>query len=187
MKSWKNYWLHKLGSHVSIRLDIMRILGIDPGLNKTGWGIIEKTGSKLSFIAAGLVKTQAALPLYARLAAIDKGLSDVVMRYAPQVAAVEETFVNRNPASALKLGQARGVCVLAPARHNLEVFEYGANLVKKSVVGSGHADKNQIGMMVKTLLPKSGKLTADEADALAIAICHAHHSQYNATIAGIKA
>lgn len=164
----------------------MRILGIDPGLNITGWGVIEKTGTKLVFISCGMIKTQASLPLYARLAAIDKGLSDAVRNYSPDVAAVEETFVNRNPASALKLGQARGVCVLSPARHGLQVFEYGANLVKKSVVGSGHADKNQVGMMIKTLLPKSGKITADEADALAIAICHGHHSNHNKLLAEIN-
>ncbi len=160
----------------------MRILGIDPGLQKTGWGLIEQINNQLIFVACGLIKTQPKLPLYARLAEIELRLSEIVQRQTPDVAAVEETFVNKNPASALKLGQARGVCVVTPARHGLEVFEYGANLIKKSVVGTGHADKDQVAMMVRTLLPKSGKVTADESDALAIAICHAHHAQYNQKI-----
>jgi len=162
----------------------MRILGIDPGLQKTGWGIIAYTGHKLDFIACGLIKTQAALPLYARLAQLDSGLAQVMALHQPAEAAVEETFVNRNPASALKLGQARGVCMLAPARQGLEVAEYAANLVKKSIVGTGHASKDQIGMMIKTLLPKCGKPREDEADALAIAVCHAHHRQANKIRAG---
>lgn len=158
----------------------MRILGIDPGLQKTGWGVIEAEKNRLSFLACGTIKTQAGLPLYARLAEIDMGLTNVIGAWWPDVAAVEETFMNNNAASALKLGQARGVAVLAPARAGLVVHEYAANLVKKSVVGTGHADKNQIGVMVRTLLPKSGKVSADEADALAIAICHAHHKEYSA-------
>lgn len=153
----------------------MRILGIDPGLQKTGWGIIEQHGNNLSFIASGLIKTPAGLPLYARLATIDRDLADVVRDYKPDMAAIEETFMNNNAASALKLGQARGVAMVVPARYGLEVHEYAANLVKKTVVGTGHAAKDQIGMMIRTLLPKSGKVSADEADALAIAICHAHH------------
>lgn len=153
----------------------MRILGIDPGLQKTGWGIIEMQQNRLTFLACGLVRTQTELPLYARLAEIDVGLAAVIASWRPMVAAVEETFMNNNAASALKLGQARGVAMLAPARAGLEVFEYSANHVKKSVVGTGHAAKAQIGLMVRTLLPKSGKVGADEADALAIAICHAHH------------
>ena len=154
----------------------MRILGIDPGLQKTGWGIIESHGNRLSFIACGRVTTPAGLPLYVRLAAIDEGLVSVIREWGPQVAAIEETFVNRNPASALKLGQARGAGIVAAARAGLEVHEYSANLVKKSVVGTGHAQKDQVGMMIRTLLPASGRVGADEADALAIAICHAHHA-----------
>lgn len=154
----------------------MRILGIDPGLQKTGWGVIETQQNRLIFVAAGLVRTQPALPLYARLAEIDAGLAAVIGAWRPDVAAVEETFMNNNAASALKLGQARGVAVLAPARAGLEVFEYSANHIKKSVVGTGHAAKEQIGHMIRVLLPKSGKVGADEADALAIAICHAHHA-----------
>lgn len=155
----------------------MRILGIDPGLQKTGWGIIESEGNRLTFLGCGVVKTQSALPLFARLSALDEGLSKVVKDWDPDVAAIEETFMNNNAASALKLGQARGVCMVAPARLGLEVYEYAANLVKKSIVGTGHATKDQMGLMVRTLLPKSGKVGADEADALAIAICHAHHAQ----------
>ena len=155
----------------------MRILGIDPGLQKTGWGIIESIDNRLRFLACGLIKTQAALPLYARLAALDDGLGKVIGQWLPDEAAVEETFMNNNAASALKLGQARGVCVVAPARLGLEVHEYAANLVKKSVVGTGHATKDQVGLMVRTLLPKCGKVGADEADSLAVAICHAHHAE----------
>ena len=153
----------------------MRILGIDPGLTKMGWGLIESRGSALSFVDSGLIRTNAKLPLYARLAEIDAKLSEIVHNYQPDTAAIEETFVNKNPASALKLGMARGVAMTVPARYGLDVGEYGANHIKKSVVGTGHAAKDQMGMMIKTLLPQSGKLSEDEADALAVAICHAHH------------
>lgn len=153
----------------------MRILGIDPGLQKTGWGLIEHEGNALRFIACGLIKTDPAASLAQRLAQIDAGLAAVIAQYAPQQAAVEETFMNNNAASALKLGQARGVALVAPARLGLPVAEYAANLVKKSIVGAGHAQKAQMGMMVRILLPACGAPTADEADALAVAICHAHH------------
>ncbi|MCB9989064.1 MAG: crossover junction endodeoxyribonuclease RuvC [Rhodospirillales bacterium] len=155
----------------------MFILGIDPGLQKTGWGIIESHGSALKFIASGLIKTTKELPLSARLAQLDDGLAKVLKGWNPDTAAVEETFVNKNPASTLKLGQARGVCLLAPARTGLIVHEYATNLVKKSIVGNGHASKDQMGMMIRTLLPASGTVSEDEADALAVAICHAHFSQ----------
>jgi len=155
----------------------MRVLGIDPGLQKCGWGVVEIDGNRLQFIACGLVKTIASLPLYARLAQIDAGLAKIVVLHKPSVAAIEETFMNNNAASALKLGAARGAAMLSAARAGLEVHEYAANLVKKSVVGTGHAAKEQIGMMIRTLLPASGRVGADEADALAIAICHAHHAQ----------
>jgi len=155
----------------------MRILGIDPGLQKTGWGIIETTGHRLAFISCGLIKTQAAMPLAARLAVLDREIEKIILQWKPAVSAVEQTFMNNNPASALKLGQARGVCLVAPARQGINVYEYAANLVKKSLVGSGHASKDQIGVMIRHLLPKAGKLGEDEADALAIAICHAHHAQ----------
>ncbi|HEY8190995.1 MAG TPA: crossover junction endodeoxyribonuclease RuvC [Alphaproteobacteria bacterium] len=156
----------------------MRILGIDPGLQKTGWGIIEAERNRLTFIACGLVKTQAELPLYARLAEIEAGIASAVGMWRPDTAAIEETFMNNNAASALKLGQARGVAIVAAARAGLAVSEYAANLVKKSLTGTGHAAKDQIGHMIKILLPKSGKVGADEADALAIAICHAHHASF---------
>lgn len=161
----------------------MRILGIDPGLRKTGWGLIETDGNRLKFIACGMVKPQAALPLYARLAELDDGLTKILRQWMPEQIAIEETFMNNNAASALKLGQARGVCIVAAARTGLEVSEYAANLVKKSIVGTGHATKDQIGMMIRTLLPKCGKPKEDEADALAIAICHAHHAQSRQRIA----
>lgn len=155
----------------------MKILGIDPGLQKTGWGIIEANGNRLSFVASGLVKTAANLPLYARLAMLDDDLQKAIAMYQPDQAAIEETFMNNNARSALKLGQARGALILSAARTGLVVSEYAANLIKKSIVGTGHADKNQMGTMVATLLPKAGKVSEDEADALAIAICHAHHAQ----------
>lgn len=156
----------------------MKILGIDPGLQKTGWGIIEVNGNALSFIASGLVKSNPADELPLRLCALDKGLGDVIAAFHPDEAAIEETFVNKNPASTLKLGQARGVGMVVPARMGIAVAEYTANQVKKAIVGSGHAAKQQMGMMVKTLLPTAPKnISEDEADALAIAICHAHHAQ----------
>ncbi len=157
--------------------DSMRILGIDPGLQKTGWGVIEIHGNALTFIASGLIKTQASLPLYARLVLLGEGIEKVLTLYNPQHAVIEETFVNNNPRSALKLGQARGALILSLARTGLEVHEYAANLVKKSIVGKGHASKDQVGMMIGALLPKAGKVSEDEADALAVAICHAHHAQ----------
>jgi len=159
-----------------------RILGIDPGLERTGWGVIETEGSRLIFCAAGVIKTKPADPIASRLLLIDTELSQVLLKHQPETAAIEETFVNMNAASSLKLGQARGVAMLVPARYGLEVAEYSANLVKKSVVGSGHAAKDQVGMMIKMLLPGCGELIADAADALAVAICHAHHAQSNQVI-----
>ena len=161
----------------------MRILGIDPGLQHTGWGIITVSGNKLGFVAAGTINAPVSDTLPERLAFIDHALSAIIAEFAPIEAAVEETFVNQNPASALKLGHARGIALCVPARCGLPVGQYAANLVKKSVVGTGHADKTQIQMMIKTLLPTSGKLGADAADALAIAICHAHHRASAARIA----
>ena len=155
----------------------MRMLGIDPGLRATGWGVIDVDGNRLMHVAHGVVASDRAAPLAMRLNQIHQGLCAVIEEYHPLSAAVEETFVNKNPRSTLKLGQARGVAMLAPAQAGLEVSEYAANLLKKSVVGSGHADKRQIAAMVHRLLP--GCLTAsnDAADALAVAICHAHHVQ----------
>lgn len=153
----------------------MLILGIDPGLQKTGWGVIRSEGQRLSFVACGLIKTEVTDGLAARLAQIHRGLAAVVEQYRPDAAAVEETFMNNNAVSALKLGQARGVALAVPALHGLPVAEYGANKVKKTVSGMGHAAKQQIGLMVKMLLPACGTISADEADALAVAVCHAHH------------
>lgn len=151
------------------------MIGFDPGLRNTGWGVIEASGNRLGHVADGVVKSDAALSLAERLVQLQDGLSAVIERYAPGEAAVEKTFVNTNPASTLKLGQARAISLLVPANAGLKVFEYSPNLIKKSVVGAGHAAKQQVKMMVKTLLPGADLKTADAADALAVAICHAHH------------
>lgn len=152
----------------------MRLIGLDPGLRLTGWGVIDVDGNRLRHVAHGVVKVPADQSLAERLCALFEAIAGVVAEQQPTEAAVEETFVNVNPGSTLKLGQARGVVMLAPARAGLPVFEYSANLVKKSVVGAGHADKHQIAMMVGRLLP-GVVATKDAADALAVAICHAHH------------
>jgi crossover junction endodeoxyribonuclease RuvC len=152
----------------------IRILGVDPGLNRTGWGVIESEGNRLRHIAHGVVTSEPSDALSARLSSLYSELAKIIVTWGPEEAAVEEVFVNRNPASTLKLGMARGIALLAPAMTGLTVAEYAANLVKKSVVGAGHADKTQIAMMVGMLLPGS-HAKADAADALAVAICHAHH------------
>jgi crossover junction endodeoxyribonuclease RuvC len=152
----------------------MRLIGFDPGLRLTGWGVIEVNGNRLRHVAHGVIKVSVEGSLASRLDNLFEGVLAALAEHKPEEAAVEETFVNVNPASTLKLGQARGVVLLAPARAGLPVFEYAANLVKKSVVGAGHADKRQVAMMVGRLLP-GVTATADAADALAIAICHAHH------------
>ena len=154
-----------------------RILGLDPGLRNTGWGVIEVEGSQLHFIACGTVKSDDSLMLADRLRQLFDGLSEVVHLYQPQEAAVEETFVNKDARATLKLGQARGIAMLVPARAGLRIAEYAPNLVKKTVVGSGHAEKQQIHMMVKVLLPKSDAKSPDAADALALALTHAQHRQ----------
>jgi crossover junction endodeoxyribonuclease RuvC len=155
----------------------IRIIGIDPGLRRTGWGVIESDGNRLIFIACGSVETNERAPTAERLKAIHDGLSRVLGDFAPAEAAVEQTFVNKDGAATLKLGQARGVAMLAPAMCGISVAEYAPNQVKKTVVGAGHADKNQIRMMLGVLLPKADPQTADAADALAIAITHAHQRQ----------
>lgn len=160
----------------SIRQPV-RILGIDPGLRRTGWGVIEADGNRLVFIACGSVEPRDDLPLSSRLLAIHDGLASVLSDYEPMEAAVEQTFVNKDGVATLKLGQARGVAMLAPAMFGISVSEYAPNQVKKTVVGAGHADKNQIAVMLKLLLPKAEPRSADAADALAIAITHAHHRQ----------
>ncbi|AMJ61235.1 crossover junction endodeoxyribonuclease RuvC [Bosea sp. PAMC 26642] len=153
----------------------IRILGLDPGLRKTGWGIILSEGSKLGFVACGCVESDEKRTLAERLRQLHDGLAGVIAAWTPDEAAVEETFVNRDPQSALKLGQARGIALVVPALAGLSVAEYAANLVKKTVVGVGHADKKQVQMMIRVLLPKAETTSADAADALAVAICHAQH------------
>ncbi len=150
-------------------------MGLDPGLRITGWGIIDVDGNRMRCIGDGAIKTDAKLPLAERLNQLFEGIESVIKRFGPIEAAVEETFVNKNPTSTLKLGQARGVVMLTPARAGLSVFEYTPNQVKKTVVGTGHAQKEQVQMMVKTLLPTAKLEIADAADALAVAICHAQH------------
>lgn len=154
----------------------MRIIGLDPGLRHTGWGVVAVDGNRLRHIADGAVHARADGSLAERLVALFEGLGRVMAEYRPDEAAVEETFLNRNPGSTLKLGAARGVVLLAPALRGIPVAEYSANLIKKAVVGAGHADKHQIEVMVRMLLP-GAVAAADAADALAVAICHAHHLQ----------
>jgi crossover junction endodeoxyribonuclease RuvC len=163
-----------------MNITAIRILGVDPGLRNTGWGLIEAAGSRLSFVACGSIRTDAATSLAARLASIHCSLTALIEQDRPQEAAVEETFVNRDPQSTLKLGQARGVTLAALALKDLPVSEYAANLIKKTVVGVGHAEKNQVAMMVRMLLPASDASTPDAADALAVAICHAQHRRAGA-------
>lgn len=157
----------------------MNILGIDPGLQKTGWGLISSEGSALRYIGSGLIKTNVADTLAARLSHLHQELAKIIESADVDAVAIEETFVNRNPASALKLGQARGVLLAVPGLFGLGVAEYGANKVKKSIVGTGHAGKQQIGHMIKVLLPACGQVSEDEADALAVAICHAHYRNHD--------
>jgi crossover junction endodeoxyribonuclease RuvC len=157
--------------------DAIRIIGLDPGLRRTGWGIVESQGSSLRFLASGTVISDEKQELATRLCQLHDGILEVLSAYAPDEAAVEQTFVNANPTSTLKLGQARGIAMLVPARAGLRVAEYMPNAVKKAVVGAGHGDKAQIRMMVRVLLPRATFESDDAADALAIAICHAHHRQ----------
>jgi crossover junction endodeoxyribonuclease RuvC len=151
------------------------ILGLDPGLGTTGWGIIAADGNRLSHIANGQIKTDAKAPLAERLVMLDRILADLILEHRPDGAAVEEVFVNSNPQSTLKLGQARGVILLAAAKSGIDVGEYAARLVKKAIVGVGNADKAQIHAMVTRLLPGIKIAGSDAADALAVAITHAHH------------
>ncbi len=153
---------------------IRRVIGIDPGLRRTGWGVIDVAGARLSHVANGTVTSTQRLSLAERLAELHDGLERVVADLAPDEAAVEHTFVNRDASATLKLGQARAIALLVPARAGLAVHEYAPNQVKKSVVGAGHAAKEQIGLMIRTLLPGAEVEGADAADALAVAITHAH-------------
>lgn len=152
-----------------------RLIGIDPGLRFTGWGVVDVSGSRLRHVADGVVATDGEASVPDRLKSLHEALTALFVHYAPDEAAVEETYVNRNGTATLKLGYARGVCLLAPAMAGLPVAEYGAMAVKQSVVGTGAASKDQVKMMVQRLLPGATLSRADAADALAVAICHAHH------------
>ncbi|MGC1467107.1 MAG: crossover junction endodeoxyribonuclease RuvC [Pseudolabrys sp.] len=165
----------------------IRILGIDPGLRRTGWGLVESDGNRLIYVACGTLETGERLSLGERLLAIHDGLSRVVDEFRPDEAAVEATFVNTNGAATLKLGQARGIAMLVPAKAGIMIAEYAPNLVKKTIVGSGHGEKVQIRMMIGVLLPKADPQSEDAADALAIAVCHAHHRQSAVLKAQMKA
>jgi len=166
-------------------MDKVRIIGIDPGLRRCGWGVIESFGNRLSFVASGTITPRVDEDLAVRLTVLFRGLSELITQYRPDEAAVEETFVSAGARSALQLGQARGVALMTPAFLGLPVGEYAANLVKKSIVGTGHAEKSQIQLMVKTLLPTADFKGADAADALAIAICHAHHRAHRKLAVGL--
>ncbi|MEO4041476.1 crossover junction endodeoxyribonuclease RuvC [Hoeflea sp. CAU 1731] len=155
--------------------DTCRIIGIDPGLRRTGWGVVESLGNGLRFVASGTVRSDGSLDLASRLCQLHEGLTEILHAYRPDEAAVEATFVNKDASATLKLGQARGVALLVPGLAGLKVSEYAPNAVKKSVIGVGHGDKKQIHMMVRVLMPRAEFDTDDAADALAIAICHAHN------------
>ncbi|PRD43957.1 crossover junction endodeoxyribonuclease RuvC [Phyllobacterium phragmitis] len=157
--------------------EAIRIIGIDPGLRRTGWGVVETLGNSLRFIAAGTVKSDDKTDLASRLCQLHEGLSAILHLHMPQEAAVEHTFVNKDATATLKLGQARGIAMLVPAQAGLRVAEYAPNAVKKAVIGVGHGEKRQIHMMVKVLMPKASFDSDDAADALAIAVCHAHNRQ----------
>jgi crossover junction endodeoxyribonuclease RuvC len=164
----------------------IRILGIDPGLRRTGWGIVESAGNRLAFIGCGSVLTNERETLAVRLLAIHDGLMRILDEFRPDEAAVETTFVNKDATATLKLGQARGIAMVVPARAGVPVAEYAPNLVKKSIVGAGHGDKSQVRMMIGVLLPKADPASHDAADALAIAVTHAHHRTSAALNAALK-
>ena len=164
----------------------MRVLGIDPGLRTLGWGVIEAEGSRLSHVANGQI-TSGAGDLGPRLLSLHRQLTDLIAAHAPQAAAIEQTFVNRDGAGTLKLGQARGVALLALAQAGLEIGEYAPNAVKKTVVGVGHADKRQIDHMVRMQLPGAVPVGSDAADALAIAMCHAFHCAGRRNLGQVRA
>ena len=166
--------------------EAIRIIGIDPGLRRTGWGIVESLGNSLRFISSGTVRSDDKAALATRLCQLHDGLAEILHAAMPQEAAVEQTFVNKDAVATLKLGQARGIAMLVPARAGLVVAEYAPNAVKKAVIGVGHGDKKQIHMMVKVLMPRATFDTEDAADALAIAICHTHHRQSAAARAAFE-
>lgn len=155
--------------------EAIRIIGIDPGLRRTGYGVIETLGNNLKFITSGTIRSDDKLSLASRLSTLYDGLSEIIHSFMPQEAAVEQTFVNKDATATLKLGQARGIALLAPAQAGLPVAEYAPNSIKKAVIGVGHGEKQQIHMMVKVLMPRANFDSSDAADALAIAICHAHN------------
>lgn len=155
----------------------MRLIGLDPGLRNTGWGVIDVDANRLTYVADGTVSPEPKQDLASRLRDLHDGLAQVLADYDPDQAAIEETFVNKNPGTTLRLGEARGVVVLAPALAGLPVAEYSANRIKKSVVGAGHAAKEQVQMMVSRILPGCNFSSPDAADALAVAICHAHFAE----------
>jgi crossover junction endodeoxyribonuclease RuvC len=165
---------------------ITRIIGLDPGLRNTGWGVIDIEGSRLIYVADGSVHSDADATLAERLLQIHLQVLSVLKEFTPDEAAIEETFVNTDARATLKLGQARGVIMLAPAMLNLPVAEYAPNQIKKSVVGAGHADKSQVKHMVSILLPRAEMKTADSTDALAVAICHAHHRSISRLAAALQ-
>jgi len=165
----------------------IRILGIDPGLRRTGWGVVEIAGNRLAFLACGSVTTRDDEVLATRLLAIYDGLMRILEEFRPDEAAVEATFVNKDAKATLKLGQARGIAMVVPAKVGVPVAEYAPNLVKKSIVGAGHGDKAQVRMMIGVLLPKADPSSDDAADALAIAVTHAHHRQSVVLHAALKA
>ncbi|MCB1885565.1 MAG: crossover junction endodeoxyribonuclease RuvC [Geminicoccaceae bacterium] len=166
----------------------MRLIGLDPGLQRTGWGVIEAVGNRLGFVASGVVASAASDDLATRLDRLYVGLAGVIESYKPCEAAVEETVVNKNALSSLKLGHARGVVLLAAARHGLHVSEYASRSVKRAVTGTGAAEKEQVAVMVRMLLPESGPVTGDAADALAVALCHAHiRLTHSRIMAGVRA
>lgn len=164
----------------------MRLIGLDPGLRSTGWGIIDVSGNRLAHVADGAVRPDPKAPLASHLRALHDGLMEILEQYEPDEAAVEETFVNKNASSTLKLGEARGVVLVVPALAGLTVAEYSANRVKKSVVGAGHANKDQVQHMVSRLLPGCTITGPDAADALAVAICHAHFAETSAVWSGSR-
>jgi crossover junction endodeoxyribonuclease RuvC len=161
----------KIREHMT---NAIRILGLDPGLRRTGWGVIDIAGARLSHVAHGVIAPRESLPFAERLLCLFDGVCAVIETHGPHEAAVEETFVNANASSTLKLGHARAAAMIAPARAGLLVAEYAATVVKKAVVGTGAADKTQVAFMIRRLLPAAGDATADAADALAVAIAHAH-------------
>lgn len=158
-----------------IMAEAIRIIGIDPGLRRTGYGVIDVLGNNLKFVTSGTIRSDDKLSLASRLSTLYDGLFKIIHSFMPEEAAVEQTFVNKDATATLKLGQARGIALLAPAQAGLPVAEYAPNSIKKAVIGVGHGEKQQIHMMVKVLMPRASFDSSDAADALAIAICHAHN------------